>query len=83
MKTWVQDWVQVARLSRALLTRKLRRLNESVEGYEPGGRTFESCRAHQDFQILSTASRSDPSSTSVYTSSIVSTLSDPCLPKES
>jgi hypothetical protein len=27
--------------------RKLRRVNESVDGYEPGGRTFESCWAHQ------------------------------------
>ena len=28
-------------------SRKLRRVNESVDGYEPGGRTFESCWAHQ------------------------------------
>ena len=25
--------------------RKLRRVNECVDGYEPGGRRFESCRA--------------------------------------
>ena len=30
-----------------LAVRKLRRVNECVDGYEPGGRRFESCRAHQ------------------------------------
>ena len=43
---WVQHWVQVAARG-VLWARKLRRVNESVDGYEPGGRTFESCRAHQ------------------------------------
>ena len=37
----------------ALLGRKLRRVNERVDGYEPGGRKFESCWAHQSFQIRS------------------------------
>jgi hypothetical protein len=30
-----------------LAVRKLRGVNECVDGYEPGGRTFESCRARQ------------------------------------
>jgi hypothetical protein len=43
---WVQDWVQVAAPKRA--PGFVRRVNESVDGYEPGGRTFESCWAHQN-----------------------------------
>jgi len=41
--------------------RKLRRVNEKVDGYEPGGRTFESCRAHQPqlIQSLPLFSQSD------------------------
>jgi hypothetical protein len=52
-KTWVQDWVQVARLRRLDLARKLRRVNERLDGYEPGGRRFESCRARQLTQVHS------------------------------
>jgi len=61
MKTWVQDWVQVARPLTVLLAHKLRRVNERVDGYEPGGRTFESCRAHQPqlIQSLPLFSQSD------------------------
>ena len=44
---WVQDWVQVAGCSRTLQSRKSRRVNDSVDGYEPGGRRFESCWARQ------------------------------------
>ena len=44
---WVQRWVQVARRFACSLSRKLRRVNEIVDGYEPGGRRFESCWAHQ------------------------------------
>ena len=32
--------------------RKLRRVNECVDGYEPGGRRFESCRARQQHNNL-------------------------------
>jgi hypothetical protein len=49
---WVQHWVQVAARFGILWARKLRRVNESVDGYEPGGRTFESCWAHQSFQSV-------------------------------
>jgi len=44
-----------------LLAHKLRRVNERVDGYEPGGRTFESCRAHQPqlIQSLPLFSQSD------------------------
>jgi hypothetical protein len=31
----------------SLRSRKLRRINNRVDGYEPGGRRFESCRARQ------------------------------------
>ena len=46
-QNWVHDWVQVAGSDGVRLARKLRRVNESIDGYEPGGRRFESCRAHQ------------------------------------
>jgi hypothetical protein len=36
--------------------RKLRRVNERVDGYEPGGRRFESCRARQP-SLAQTSSR--------------------------
>jgi hypothetical protein len=35
-----------------VLIRKLRRVNESVDGYEPGGRRFESCWAHFEESII-------------------------------
>jgi len=33
--------------------RKLRRVNGRVDGYEPGGRRFESCRARQTTEVYS------------------------------
>ena len=36
---------------RVLLARKSRRVNDSVDGYEPGGRRFESCRARHSNQV--------------------------------
>ena len=38
---WVQDWVQVTGRCVSLWARKLRRVNERIDGYEPGGRRFE------------------------------------------
>jgi hypothetical protein len=46
LERWVQDWVQVAALKVGPQARKSRRVNDSVDGYEPGGRRFESCWAH-------------------------------------
>ena len=40
-------WGPSGELLEGLLVRKLRRINESDDGYEPGGRRFESCRARQ------------------------------------
>ena len=48
---WVQDWVQVAGRAGTDLGRKLRRVNESADGYEPGGRRFESCKAHYPHSV--------------------------------
>jgi hypothetical protein len=34
------------------MARKLRQINESLIGYEPEGREFESLRAHHSYQIV-------------------------------
>ena len=47
MKPWVQEIGSKWRALAVLLAHKLRRVNERVDGYEPGGRRFESCRARQ------------------------------------
>jgi len=47
MKPWVQEIGSKWRALAVLLAHKLRRVNERVDGYKLGGRTFESCRAHQ------------------------------------
>jgi hypothetical protein len=38
LKSWVQSWVQLEGLSQPKIDRKLRRINERLNGYEPGGR---------------------------------------------
>jgi hypothetical protein len=38
------------------MVRKLRQINESLNGYEPEGREFESLRAHHSFQWLTRSS---------------------------
>ena len=50
-----------SRLSRTLPSRKLRRVNECADGYEPGGRRFESCWAHQVLHLSILASAGVPS----------------------
>ena len=43
-KTWVQSWVQLEGLFSPKMVGKLRQINESLIGYEPEGREFESLR---------------------------------------
>ena len=56
--TWVQSWVQLEGLFQPKMVRKLRQINESLIGYEPEGREFESLRAHHSLlPCLSPTSR--------------------------
>jgi endogenous inhibitor of DNA gyrase (YacG/DUF329 family) len=45
LRLWVQSWVQLEAHFQLKMVRKLRQINESVDGYEPEGREFESLRA--------------------------------------
>ena len=51
VQNWVQSWVQQKDLFWPKLVRKLRQINESLNGYEPEGREFESLRARQTYPI--------------------------------
>ena len=53
VEIWVQSWVQLEGLFQPILVRKLRQINESLIGYEPEGREFESLRAHHSSPLAS------------------------------
>ena len=53
-KSWVQSWVQLEGLFQPKMARKLRQINESLIGYEPEGREFESLRAHHSCPFQAT-----------------------------
>src|SRR5205814_8297317 len=50
--SWVQSWVQLEAHFQLKLLRKLRQTNETLIGYEPEGREFESLRARHSFHAV-------------------------------
>ena len=60
-QTWVQSWVQLKDLFCPKMARKLRQINEKLNGYEPEDREFESLRAHHLLLVLLKVPTAGPS----------------------